>query len=345
MAPKLPVLVTKVIPHAARFLLVSGWAIIIDGMSARTPTSREPSSNAKAMRLRQSVSRQQRLRLTQPVPPPPSATPEWLLLVKRGLASLLRRIDWAKVTSLATALAAVSALYFSAKSLQSTEHQYSLSEQGQQSERFTKSIEQLGSDKSDVRLGGIYSLAQLAQDSASDRPVVFHVLSAYVRDHSGRSGTGCAEPNVPGVEIDAVLGAMKRRDIPPFSIDLRRACLHGRDLSGTILTLSSLQEIDISQTILTDSDMSYSELVVADLDGAFAFNANFTDADLEGASLVGAMLSDANLTHANLNGTNLTGARLQDANLHDICYDKFTRWPERFTPPPSRPNAGPYCIY
>jgi hypothetical protein len=59
-----------------------------------------------------------------------------------------------------------------------------LTEQGHITERYTKAIEQLGSDKLDVRLGGIYALERLAIDSERDHPTVVEVLGAFVREHS-----------------------------------------------------------------------------------------------------------------------------------------------------------------
>jgi hypothetical protein len=57
-----------------------------------------------------------------------------------------------------------------------------VAEQGQLTERYTKAIEQLGSDKLDVRLGGIYALERIAADSERDHPTVVEVLSAFVRE-------------------------------------------------------------------------------------------------------------------------------------------------------------------
>ena len=71
-------------------------------------------------------------------------------------------------------------------------------------------------------------------------------------------------------------------------------------------------------------------------DIAYLYETNFADAWLISASLVGADLSKANLTGARLDGADLTGADLTGANLTDIRYDTSTRWPEGFTPPPSR---------
>ena len=49
---------------------------------------------------------------------------------------------------------------------------------------YTKTVEQLGSDKLDVRIGGIYALERVARDSKRDHPTVMEVLAAYVREHS-----------------------------------------------------------------------------------------------------------------------------------------------------------------
>ena len=51
-------------------------------------------------------------------------------------------------------------------------------------DRYTKAIEQLGSDKLDVRIGGIYALERVARDSARDHPTVMEVLTAFIREHS-----------------------------------------------------------------------------------------------------------------------------------------------------------------
>jgi hypothetical protein len=46
---------------------------------------------------------------------------------------------------------------------------------------YTKAVEQLGSDKAPVRLGGLYALERLAQDNAHQRQTIVNVLCAYLR--------------------------------------------------------------------------------------------------------------------------------------------------------------------
>ncbi|RSN60689.1 hypothetical protein DMH01_15515 [Amycolatopsis sp. WAC 04182] len=48
-------------------------------------------------------------------------------------------------------------------------------------ELYTKAVEQLGSDKTPVRLGGLYALERLAQDNEDQRQTIVNVLCAYLR--------------------------------------------------------------------------------------------------------------------------------------------------------------------
>jgi hypothetical protein len=54
---------------------------------------------------------------------------------------------------------------------------------GQLIDRFTKSIDQLGDEKLDVRLGGIFALRQMARTKAYRNPIA-RILAAYLRTHS-----------------------------------------------------------------------------------------------------------------------------------------------------------------
>ncbi|NTW19060.1 MAG: hypothetical protein HGA42_05340, partial [Nostocales cyanobacterium W4_Combined_metabat2_030] len=56
--------------------------------------------------------------------------------------------------------------------------------QKQITERFSKAIEQLGSDKPEVILGGIYTLERIARDSEPDQWTIMEVLTAFVRQNA-----------------------------------------------------------------------------------------------------------------------------------------------------------------
>jgi hypothetical protein len=51
-------------------------------------------------------------------------------------------------------------------------------------ESFSKAIEQLGSDKIEVRLGGIYALERISRESPDDYWTVMETLCAFVRERA-----------------------------------------------------------------------------------------------------------------------------------------------------------------
>jgi len=54
-------------------------------------------------------------------------------------------------------------------------------------ESFSKAVEQLGSDKLEVRLGGVYSLERISKESPDDYWTVMENLAAFVRERSRRN--------------------------------------------------------------------------------------------------------------------------------------------------------------
>ena len=108
---------------------------------------------------------------------------------------------------------------------------HELTEQGQVTDRYTKAIEQLGSDKLDVRIGGIYALERIARDSARDHPTVMEVLTAFIREHSQEkwppSGTGGQNrERSTRPDVQAALTVVGRRDAKR---DTRPLDLRGRE--------------------------------------------------------------------------------------------------------------------
>ena len=106
-----------------------------------------------------------------------------------------------RLLTLAAGLFAVGALVYTARN-------FALSREGHVTDRYTKAIEQLGSDKLDVRIGGIYALERVARDSARDHPTVMEVLAAFIREHSHEqwSAPGPAtRPTRPDVQAAATV--------------------------------------------------------------------------------------------------------------------------------------------
>ncbi len=89
-----------------------------------------------------------------------------------------------QLLTLSAGVFAAGALIFTALNFTLSRRALELTEQGQVTDRYTKAIEQLCSDKLDVRIGGTYALERVARDSTRDHPTVMEVLAAFVREHS-----------------------------------------------------------------------------------------------------------------------------------------------------------------
>lgn len=190
-----------------------------------------------------------------------------------------------------------------------------VTEQGQITDRYSKAIEQLGSDKQDVRLGGIYALERIANDSPPDRATIEEVLTAFVRGHSPLAGLG--EPSRDDLhrplrygapDVQAALTVLGRRKPPIGKIA-------ELDLSETDLSGAHLQDADLRRANLEHSRLHRADLVYAQLPEALLRDARLQEADLRWAELQDALLPRAQLQRANLAGVDLKGADLTDVNL------------------------------
>jgi hypothetical protein len=229
-----------------------------------------------------------------------------------------------------------------------TWRQVQVSREGQITERFSRAIDHLGSDKPDVRLGGIYTLERIAKDSPADRGTVATVLSAFIRSHApwlvgAPDGPEHPSPTVdarlpwlqhraPDVDVAMSVLGQRRDELQPYlsRVDLRSAYLLGAqlpntairhsNLAGAVLAGANLEGSDLEDTDLRQAWLRQARLTGANLRGAYLQNAELREADLQDADLRG-----ANLRSADLRGVNLQGARLEGADLTNAKIDATTK--------------------
>ena len=167
-------------------------------------------------------------------------------------------------------------LYFTGRTFQ-------LNREGHVTDRFTKAIDQLGSEKLDVRLGGIYALERIARDSKRDHEPIVEILTAFLREHADKSRGTPGDPSKPPsfekspTDVTVALEVIGRRadhgERRP--LDLRRiqvkgahlegAKLCGAFLNGAELQWTHLQDADLFGATLSDADLRYSDCQRADL--------------------------------------------------------------------------------
>jgi hypothetical protein len=198
---------------------------------------------------------------------------------------------------------------FVAGTLWFTARTYRLARQGQVTDRYTKSIELLGSDKLEVRIGSVFALERIARDSPPDHSTVMEVLAAFAREQSHEPWP--RHPDASGrrtrPDVEAAVTVIGRRNArnDRLPIDISHA-----ELIWAYLPDANLERLDFYATELPRAILRGARLA-----GTTLHHANLADADLTAADLRGADLRDANLTGAQLDGAKLEGADLTGARL------------------------------
>lgn len=180
-------------------------------------------------------------------------------------------------------------------------------------DRFSKAVEQLGHDSTSVRIGGIYALARIAQDSPRDHWTIVEVLTAFVRDQRGLGGQGFStQPTKFNKDIQSAISVIGRRNTsydPPkaslylnyndlrglafFETDYSNAYFHGSDLREVNFSRANLQNCNLWQACLTQA-----KLCQTNLQDAYLVGTDLREANLEECVLKGADLQQANLEAA-----------------------------------------------
>lgn len=254
-----------------------------------------------------------------------------------------------RIVSLLTATATLIVVAFTWVSIRQVGSDQAITREGQITDRYNSAVENLGSSSQDVRLGGIYALQRIMQDSPRDQPTIVNVLSTYIRGHGPspkiyigklRSineihdilDTPNAKP--PANDVQAALTVLGERNVKHepkgFAIDLHAATLSGADLRNADLRDANLAGSDLTGADLAGAELDGADLTAAtlanayprgahlgkaNLNGAILIDTNLGDADLRGADLIGAELFGAILIHANLLGVQLRGADLRSVTL------------------------------
>jgi uncharacterized protein YjbI with pentapeptide repeats len=223
--------------------------------------------------------------------------------------------------------------------------------EGQITDRYTKAVDQLGSQHLDVRLGGIYALERIARDSPPDRPTIEEVLTAFIRSHAPwpppptlpspqaiiqrlvtfaqrqrsavQRGKGAesqrsvlqrgkgAEPHRPATDVQAALTVLGRRELPPDYLEPLYVELPP-DPSRRPLDLT---RVDLRGAELGGTNLQGVRLAGANLEGADLGWANLQEALLHFANIQGAWLAYANLQDVSFRGANLQDVSFRGANL------------------------------
>ncbi|MGD9652883.1 MAG: pentapeptide repeat-containing protein, partial [Candidatus Dadabacteria bacterium] len=217
------------------------------------------------------------------------------------------------------------------KTLELQRDDLTITREQQITERFTRAIEQLGSEKLEVRLGGIYALERIAKDSPNDHWTIMEVLTTYARDKSKNEMKETVElvENAANVEsspvktdIQAIMTVLGRRnsenDRKDAVLNLYGVNLKGAKLDEYNFVGANFQDANLIEASLANTNLAKAKFGGANLNEAYLVDANLESAQLNDTDLEGAYLQRANLKDANLENANFKESKLDNAILEQV---------------------------
>ncbi|MGW3036683.1 pentapeptide repeat-containing protein [Streptomyces sp. NPDC001178] len=208
-------------------------------------------------------------------------------------------------------------------------------QEGYVTDRFSRAVDQLGSDKLDVRIGGLHALWRIAEQSARDREAIISIQAAYLRTHLRWPPAGPESPaadvhinDIAPLETRAadaqvaltalgVLCQHREQSWVNLSItDLRRADCDGLWFPEVNFDRACMEAAGLYHANLTQASLVSVNLRHADLTTAILRRARCILADLRAAKLVGTDLRDADFTETDLREANLRKADAHGAVFH-----------------------------
>lgn len=236
-----------------------------------------------------------------------------------------------------------------------TWHQVQVNKDGQITDRFSRAVEHIGNDNVDIRIGGLYELERIANNSPSDRRIIQVTIGSYLRNRSPwpvgspdgpQHPTPTVDENLPWLrmrapDIQTALAILARRPKAPDAprlylsrVDLRSVQLENNQLTNAHIRRTNLARAWLRGTRLDGSDFYATDLRKANLEGVSLQKTSFRNAYLEGANLRAADLREADLRGADMRATHIEEALMTGAHA-----DQKTIWPPEFTPETRRKHG------
>lgn len=227
-------------------------------------------------------------------------------------------------------------IYLTYRRILASERQAAAFEDGQITERFSRSIEQLGSvdekgnKNIEIRVGGIYALERISKNSEKDFWPIMEILTSYLREVSlkdkefieakVKDETLGLYEKVLSAEIQAAITVIGRRDITYEKKNKIGIHLAGSYLPYSIIYQPNFQDaimshVNFSKSLIYNANFEETLLNRSNFKGAYAFDANFKNASLTAANFEDTTISGSSFRGADLKSVKWIMADLKEADL------------------------------
>jgi Pentapeptide repeats (8 copies) len=206
--------------------------------------------------------------------------------------------------------------------------------EGQITDRFTKAIDQLGSPQLELRLGGIYALGGIANESAQYHWPIIEIPTTYIRVHAPIKKSTEEQPSAAATLKPKSDQARTPNATPRITPKPTPAATPAPQPSPDIQAILTV----IGRRVRSfEKENEHLDLSETNLVGAKLVRAHLEDAQLSGADLIGADLRRADLSSAPF---------LTQQQVNSAYGNKATKlppglvMPESWKPAPMSPLKG-----
>ncbi|MFB8281909.1 pentapeptide repeat-containing protein [Nocardia colli] len=228
---------------------------------------------------------------------------------------------WLKIGAVIAAIGVFGSIWSANHSLDETRKSYQIASRTEITTRFAKAIEQIGTDRLEIKLGGIHLLEKLVTDSPEDSETIYQILTEFVRTHAPTNEKCSADYDASeafvAVDVQAALTVIGKRQ-SDSNLNLENACLPGAVLAGANLRHVNLDNTNLFGASLKGADLSWAHghntsAPLANFSGARMFEARFDRPNFKLAQFEQADLTRTRFVVANCDTCTFFGAKFDDS--------------------------------
>lgn len=166
--------------------------------------------------------------------------------------------------------------------------------------RINKAVEQLcAKEHIESRIGGLYALERIAQDSERDHITIMKIICAYVRQNAKAHQSNTDDTYRPQADIQTAILILGHRWEWESRLEYEASKKYQLFLPDTNLQRMDLEGSNLSKAAMNKTEFNFSYLEKADLSGALLMGANFQSTFLKECKLDYAALRFADFSGAN----------------------------------------------
>ena len=193
----------------------------------------------------------------------------------------------------------------------------------------------------EVRLGAVYALERISQDSDRDHMQIMEILCAYIRTNAPWDRTTPTPVKRLRADIQAALTVIGRRApdkialerTKGFVLDLRDADLRGADLQDGDFAQAGFFRSNFQFAVLIRTNLKGANLWGANLSGAHLFKTRFdAKTDLEGTTFDEAYVFDTDFSDASVTQEQLSQMYADGDTRVPPALIRPTHWPDQTLP-------------